>query len=327
MQTYKQIGETQLKVPRFGFGSAPIANLYSEIPETEAIETIQYALKKGINFIDTAPHYGVGLAEKRIGLALQGVDRDRYIIQTKVGRLIGLDGQRFYDYSYDGVMKSLEASLKRMDIDHVESLLIHDPDIGAPSTQYIIEETFPALAELKRQGVVQAIGIGINYPEMLLELVSSTDFDCFLLAGRYTLLEQTTLDALNIFNTRGISILAAGVFNSGILATGTRSGVPSYFQYKAASSDIIEHVQKIEVVCDKFDVDLPAAAIQFVANHPAITSLVIGMDKKQQIDSAFAYSQQSIPEAFWLELRDKSLIDANAPLPLSPTTNSTHTRS
>ena len=311
-----------MKVPRFGFGSAPIGNLYSEIPETEAIETIRYALQAGINFIDTAPHYGAGLAEERIGLALQGVDRDRYIIETKVGRLIDSDGQQIYDYSHDGVMKSLEASLKRMDVEYVDSILIHDPDIGAPSTQYIIEETFPAIAELKRQGIVKAIGVGINYPEMLLDLVKSTDFDCFLLAGRYTLLEQTALNALNTFKDRKISVLAAGVFNSGILATGTRSGVPTHFQYKAASSGIIERVQKIEAVCVKFSIDLPAAAIQFTAAHPAITSLIIGMDKKQQIDSAFTYSQQSIPEAFWLELRDRHLIDANAPLPLSPTTNS-----
>ena len=322
MQTYRQIGKTQLKVPRLGFGSAPIANLYTEVPEAEAIETIRYALKVGLNFIDTAPHYGAGLAEKRIGLALQGVDRDEYIIQTKVGRLIDADGKRIYDYSHDGVMKSLEASLKRMDIDYVDSLLIHDPDIGAPSTQYIIEETFPTLAELKRQGVVKAIGVGINYPGMLLELVKSTDFDCFLLAGRYTLLEQTALDALSTFKTRGISVIAAGVFNSGILATGTRADAPLHFQYHAASSEIIKHVQKIEAVCDKFSVDLPAAAIQFVATHPAITSLVIGMDKNQQIDSAFAYSQQSIPEVFWLELCDRNLIDTKAPLPLSSTTNS-----
>lgn len=321
MQTDIQIGKTQLKVPRFGFGSAPIANLYSDIAELQATETIRYAIEVGINFIDTAPLYGAGLAEERISLAIQDGDRDNYIIQTKVGRLIAPDGQITYDYSSDGVRKSLEASLKRMGINYVDSLLIHDPDVGAPSTQYIINETFPALAKLKREGVVKAIGVGINYPEMLLELVRSTDFDCFLLAGRYTLLEQTALDALYTFKNKGISVLAGGVFNSGILATGTRSGAPLHFQYKIASSDIVERVQKIEAVCDKFEVDLPAAAIQFVMAHPAITSLVIGMENKQQIDATLVYSQQPIPDAFWLELREQNLIDANSPLPLSSTTN------
>ncbi len=319
MQTYRQIKETQLHVPRLGFGSAPIANLYSDIPEIHAVETIQYAIEVGINFIDTAPLYGAGLAEERIGVALQGIERDQYVIQTKVGRVIEPDGQVIYDYSQEGVLKSLESSLKRMKIDYVDTLLIHDPDVGAPSTQYIIEETFPALSKLKHNGVVKAIGVGINYPNMLLELIESTEFDCFLLAGRYTLLDQTALRALHTFKDKGISVFTGGVFNSGILATGTQSGVPLHFQYQIASQGIVERVQKIEAVCDKFSVDLPAAAIQFVAAHTAITSLIIGMENKEQINSALKFSQQYIPKEFWLELRERNLIDANAPLPTHST--------
>lgn len=316
MESNRQIANTQMYVPKFGFGSAPIANMYSDIPDAQAIETIQYAIQVGINFIDTAPHYGAGLSEERIGLALKGLKRDDYIIQTKIGRIIGENGRRVHDFSHDGVMQSLEASLKRLDIDYVDSLLIHDPDEIAPSTQYIIHETYPTLAKLKQEGVVRAIGVGVNRPNMLLELNDSTEFDCFLLAGRYTLLEQKALDALNTFQSKGISILAGGVFNSGILATGTRSGVPPHFQYEIASSAIIEQVQKIEAVCDTYDVILPAAAIQFVAKHPAITSLVIGMDSKEQIDAALAYSRQSIPKEFWIELRDNNLVEADAPLPV-----------
>lgn len=316
MQPLKQVGNTALNVPRLGFGSAPIANLYSEIPEQSAIKTIQHALQSGISFFDTAPHYGAGLAEKRIGLALRGVERDQFIIETKIGRLITPDQKRIYDYSHDGILKSLEASLKRMGIDYVDTLLIHDPDIGAPSIQYIIEETLPTLIDLKRQGVVKAIGVGMNYWQMLLELAETYSMDCFMLAGRYTLLEQTSLDALDAFKAKGISVFAAGVFNSGILATGTRSTEPLHFQYKLASNEIISRVQKLESVCDQFNVDLPAAALQFVAAHPAMTSLVIGMETTQQIDSAITYIKQPIPNTFWLELRDQQLINADSPLPL-----------
>jgi len=316
MQMLKQVSNTVLKVPRLGFGSAPIGNLYSEIPDKAAIETIQHALQSGVNFFDTAPHYGAGLAEKRIGLALQGVDRDQFIIETKIGRLITPDQQRIYDYSHDGVIKSLEASLKRMKIDYVDSLLIHDPDAGALSTQYVIEETLPTLIDLKRQGVIKAIGVGMNYWEMLLEFAQVDGVDCFMLAGRYTLLEQTSLAALDEFRTKGISVFAAGVFNSGILATGTHSNVPLHFQYKLASEDIVSRVQNLESVCEQFNVALPAAAIQFVSAHPAMTSLVIGMETPQQVDSAIAYLQQPIPKDFWLELRNQHLIHSDSPLPL-----------
>jgi D-threo-aldose 1-dehydrogenase len=322
MEAYKEIGRTGLKIPGVGFGSASIGNLYSEVPETRAIETIQYALEKGICFFDTAPQYGAGLAEERIGLALHGVNRDEFIIETKIGRLIMPDKQEVFDYSRDGVLRSLESSLKRMKIDYVDSLLIHDPDAGAPSTRYIIEETFPALATLKAEGVVKAIGIGINYWQMLLELLNSTEFDCFMLAGRYTLLEQTALDALASFQVKGVSVIGAGVYNSGILATGTRSGLPPYYQYKPAVSGVIERVRKLEAICDQFNVILPMAAIQFVAAHPAMTSLVIGLQTKQEIDATLAYFQQPIPDEFWLALRDQQFIEAAAPLPLSSAVDS-----
>lgn len=317
MQTLKKVGNTVLKVPRLGFGSAPIGNLYSEIPEKSAIDTIQHALQSGINFFDTAPLYGAGLAEKRIGSALRGVDRDQFIIETKVGRLITPDQQVIYDYSHDGVSKSLDASLKRMGIDYVDSLLIHDPDTGSAPAEYIVKETLPTLIDLKRQGIIKSIGVGMNYWEMLLEFAQADGLDCFLLAGRYTLLEQTALNALDTFKAKGISVFAAGVFNSGILATGTRSTEPLHFQYKLASEEIVSRVQNLESVCDQFNVDLPAAAIQFVAAHPAITSLVIGMETTRQVDSAIAYFQQPIPKAFWLELRDQHIINADSPLPLS----------
>lgn len=316
MQLHKQVGKTSLKVSSIGFGTAPIANLYSEIPEKQAVETIQYALEAGINFIDTAPHYGVGLAERRVGLALSGVERERYTIETKIGRLITSDGDRILDYSRDGVLKSLDASLKRMNLDYVDSLLIHDPDSLYDTHEYFVKETFPALADLRRQGIVKSIGVGMNQWEMLADLAQYVDFDCFMLAGRYTLLEQNSLNAMNMFKTRGISVFAAGVYNSGILATGTQHAGPLHFQYGPASSEIIAKVQDIEKICDKYDVILPAAALQFVATHPSITSMVIGMESIKQIQQALKWSQMPIPDDFWNALRESKLIDKDAPLPI-----------
>ena len=184
MQRLKQVGNTTLNVPGLGFGTAPIGNLYSEIPDSVAIETIQHALQSGINFFDTAPLYGSGLSEKRIGQALRGVERDQFIIETKIGRLITPDGKPIYDYTRDGVLKSLDASLKRMQLDYVDSLLIHDPDSGGQSTRDIIENTLPVLVDLKSQGIVKAIGFGMNYWQMLLEFAEAGELDCFMLAGR-----------------------------------------------------------------------------------------------------------------------------------------------
>jgi D-threo-aldose 1-dehydrogenase len=316
MSLQKQVGKTSLKVPLIGFGSAPIANMYSEIPDKEATETIQYAIESGINFIDTAPHYGSGLAERRIGLALSGIDRERYIIETKIGRLITSDGDRVYDYSRDGVLKSLDASLKRMNLDYVDSLLIHDPDSLYDTCEYLIEETLPALVDLRRQGIIKSIGVGINQWEMLVDFAQHVDFDCFMLAGRYTLLEQKSLNAMNMFNARGISIFAAGVYNTGILATGSQHVGPIYHQYRPAPSDIITKVQKIEEICTKYDVTLPAAALQFVKAHPAVASLVLGMESIQQVQQALMWNQMTIPDDYWHALRESQLIDIESPLPI-----------
>jgi D-threo-aldose 1-dehydrogenase len=316
MQTDKQVGKTSMIVPPIGFGSASIANLFTEIPENEAIETIQYALETGINFIDTAPHYGAGLAEDRIGLALRGIKRENYTIETKIGRLITSDGERVYDYSRDGVLRSLEASLKRMNVDYVDSLLVHDPDAVYDTCEYIIEETFPVLADLRRQGIVKAIGVGINSWEMLVDFAQQADFDCFMLAGRYTLLEQHALKAMNKFNEQDISILAAGVFNTGILAKGTQHDGPIRYQYQPASPEIIAQVKQIEALCDKYNVALPAASLQFVAAHPSVASLVIGMKNIQQIQQTMTWMEMPIPDDFWRALRENKLIDADAPLPI-----------
>jgi D-threo-aldose 1-dehydrogenase len=317
MLAHKRVGNTQLILPRIGFGSAPIANLFTEISDSTAVETIQSAFEAGINFIDTAPHYGAGLAERRIGLALQGIARESFILETKIGRLITSAGERVYDYSRDGVLKSLEASLKRMNLDYVDILLIHDPDMVFDSCTYLLEETFPALDELRSQGVVKAIGVGINHHDMLLELTKSADFDCFMLAGRYTLLEQTALHALNTFKAQGIDILAAGVFNSGILAKGTEHSEQIHYNYQSAPAKIIKRVKQIEAVCNKYDVALPAAALHFVSAHPAVTSLVIGMESPEQVQATMEFTKTTIPDEFWRTLREEGLIATDAPLPVN----------
>lgn len=316
MQSHKHIGKTALTVAPISFGSAPIANLYTEIPEKQAIETIQYVLEAGINFIDTAPHYGAGMAEDRIGTALLGVNRQDYVIETKVGLLLTPDGERIYDYSADGVLRSLEASLKRMNLDYVDSLLIHDFDTFYDSPAYVLKETYPALAKLRDQGVVKAIGIGANQWEVLEDYARGADFDCFLLAGRYTLLEQKSLEAMNRFHKQGISILGAGVYNTGILASGTKHKGPLHFQYRDASPEIVAQVKQIEEVCAEYDIPLPAAALQFVAAHPAVVSLVVGMESVLQIQATKAWFDIPIPNDFWLALRENKLIHSDSPLPL-----------
>ena len=307
-----------IKFPKVGFGSAPIGNLYREVPEEEALDAVHYALENGVTLLDTAPLYGLGLAEERLGLAVRGIERESYTIATKIGRVLNDDRSDYhYDYSYDGVMRSFEGSLTRLGVDSVEVLHIHEAD---PDTSQVaaLTEAYPTLLKLREQGVIKAIGAGMNYWDALETMVRSGDFDfdVFLLAGRYTLLEQGALDFLDLCARNGIGIFAAGVYNSGILATGAKA--EANYNYASVPPAVLAHAQEIQAICIKHNVPLNVAALQFVATHPAISSLVIGAESSSEIQANFDALEVLIPPALWTELVDSQLIDERAPLPDKP---------
>jgi D-threo-aldose 1-dehydrogenase len=303
-----RVGKSSLYVPLLGLGTAPLGNLWSDVPESQAIETIHFALDNGVTFLDTAPYYDSTLIERRVGLALAGVPRDSYVLATKVGRP---SGSELMDFSRDGVLKSIEESLKRLKVDRVDILHLHDPD--QETYKSALEEAYPVLDDMRRQGMIKAVGVGANYWELLVDFARDAEFDCFLLAGRYTLLEQGALGALNLFRQKGISIFGAGVYNTGILAKGAKAGV--WYQYRAAPPEILDRVCRIETICERYGVPLNAAAVHFVKAHPAITSLVIGAESAAQLAESVDALQTAIPLEFWADLRAAGLVDVDAPIP------------
>lgn len=308
---HRQIGSTDMYVPEIGLGTGSFGGTVDEVGEALAVSMVDYALAHGLTFIDTAPWYGDKVSERYVGVALKKHDRSSYTLATKVTlEFRGDDEHRMY--GRDEMLHGLEGSLNRLQHSSVDLLHIHDPIHEAHDR--IVNETFPALLELKAQGVTKAISLGTGRLEVAMELVRALPFDAVMLAGRYTLLEQPALDALDELQSRGVSVFSAGLYNSGILATGTKSGVPKY-NYQAAPADIIERVQKLEAVCDRHGVRLKAAAAQFVKAHPAITCIVLGADTVEQIQENLAVFTDPIPADFWLELRDLGLVNARVPLP------------
>ena len=300
-----------LAVPIMGLGTAPLSGLYRHMEEAEARGVIQYALSQGVSLFDTAPLYGRGLSERYLAAALRGVPRDQYVISTKVGRLFEEpQGSVVFDFSRDGVLRSLEGSLQRLNTDHIDILHIHDPD---NHRREALEEAFPVLDDLRRQGVVRAIGAGMNQWQALLDFVHFADFDCFLLAGRYTLLEQGALPFLDACQAKGIGVLLAGVFNSGILATGPAPGAKH--NYRDASPDVLQRTQAIQDICQRHGVALGAAALQFCRSHPAVASLVVGAVAAGEVQANVAGLHAQIPAHLWEDLRVESLVDAHAPTP------------
>jgi D-threo-aldose 1-dehydrogenase len=281
------------------------------IPEAQSVETIRAALDVGITFIDTAPLYGAGRSEQRLASALAGVPRDSYVLSTKVGRLITPDGKVVFDFSRDGVLRSFEDSLRRLQLDRVDILLVHDPD---DHEQLALEQAFPALAELRQQGVIGAIGAGMNQWQMEDRFAESFDVDCFLLAGRYTVLEQTALEFLERCQQRGIGIFLGGVYNSGILATGARPGAT--YNYAAAPAEIMERVQRIETVCARYQVPLHRAAAQFALAHPAVTAVVLGAVIPAEVQANYGALFAPIPSERWDDLRREGLVREDAPTPV-----------
>lgn len=301
-----QIGKINLQVKRFGLGAAHIP----KAEEAIAIKTVEAAIAQGATFIDTAPLYGSGLSETYVGKALEGVPCDSFVLSTKVGRLIR-DGKPVFDFSRDGILRSLDESLGRLNLDYVDILHIHDPD---DHYQQALDEAFPALADLRSQGVIKAIGAGMNQWQMLGEFVRNADFDCFLLAGRYTLLEQASLAFLNMCQEKQISVIAAGVYNSGILVSNL--GAAMNYNYSQAPAELLARAQQLSAVCTRYDVPLNVAAIHFPFGHPAIATMVVGAESPEEIEANIASIHAPIPAALWADLKSEGLLAADTPVPL-----------
>jgi D-threo-aldose 1-dehydrogenase len=319
-----RLGRTSLSVTRFGLGTAPLAGLFEEVAEDPAIQVIERAWDRGIRNFDTAPLYGHGLAETRLGKALRDKPRDEFVLATKVGRLLRADappepGQAFrgtppvnpmFDFTYDGVMRSVGESLERLQLERIDILHIHDPDNHYDEA---LHGAYKALDHLRSEGLIRAVGAGMNQAEMLARFAREGNFDCFMLAGRYTLLDQVALDELlPLCVERGVAIIAAGVYNSGILAD-PKPG--SHYNYVAAPEPLLERARKIRTVCDRHGVPLKAAALQFPLGHPAVTCVVVGCRSVAQIDESIQMFELDIPPALWKELKAEGLLQEDAPTP------------
>ena len=324
-----QIGRTGVRVSALGFGGAVIGGLHQWVDDDTAHAAVDAAWSLGIRYYDTAPHYGLGLSERRLGTALAGRPRAEYVISTKVGRLlvpspstagerdladgfdVPADVRREWDFSADGVRRSLESSLDRLGVDRVDIVLMHDPD---DHWEQALGQAYPALHDLRAQGVVGAIGAGMNQWQMLERFVRETDIDTVMLAGRYTLLEQTALDTmLPLCVDRQVSILAAGVFNSGLLAVDHPSPGAMY-NYAEVPPALHARALSIGEICARHEVSVPQAAMAFVAAHPAVATVVVGARNTDQITQNAKLFEKPVPPGLWADLVDAGLLRPDAPL-------------
>lgn len=301
-------------IPPVGLGTAAWGAPYPPVPQTQAIDVCLFALEQERTFFDTAPTYSGGQSESWLGIALKGVPRDHYILSTKVAHPQKKPGDPKATWTRDGVLRSVETSLKRLGIDVIDILHLHDPDWY---TENALEEAYPTMVELRDQGLVRAIGVGVNHWEILEKFMAEqVDFNCFLLAGRYTLLEQNSYDFLNKCQSRNIPNILGGVYNSGILATGAVPG--ARYNYRPAPPEVLERVGRIEAVCARYQVPLQAAALQFPLAHPAIKSLVIGASGREEFRLALAAQCMQIPHQLWGDLRAEGLLSEVVPVPGVP---------
>jgi D-threo-aldose 1-dehydrogenase len=331
------IGTTGVDVTRLGFGSAPIGGLFTPVADADAEAVVDRAWGLGIRYFDVAPLYGYGAAERRLGAALRGRPRDEFVVSTKVGRLVRReaeitigadvdrqerdgrpnayyadvgDRQMVFDYSYEGVHRSVEESLARLGLDRLDIVLVHDPDAHERAA---FDGAFPALIRLRDEGVVGAIGAGMNQSPMLARFVRGLDLDVLLVAGRYTLLDQEALDELMpLCVERGVAVVVGGVMNSGVLAD-PRPG--SAFDYAPAPDSIVQRARRLAAVCERHGVPLKAAAVQFPLAHPAVVSVVAGVRRVEHLDEYPALMTRPIPGELWEELRAEGLLPPAAPVP------------
>lgn len=331
-----RVGRSKVAVSRLGFGGAPLGNLFARVEDSDAIAAVRAAYDAGMRFFDTAPLYGMGLSERRMGYVLQAYPRDSYALSTKVGRLLrplrGRQGKFVgfvdtppfevqFDYSRDGALRSVEDSMQRIGTDYFDIVFIHDVDVHThgPEAQKqrfaeAMDGAYPALDQLRRDGVVGAVGLGVNEWQSCAASLRHGDFDCFLLAGRYSLLDQSALDVLlPECERRHVSIVIGGPYNSGILATGPVAGAT--YDYAPARPEILERTRRIEAICRRHGVPLPAAALQFPYAHPAIAAVIPGGRTAAEVASNVALFRHPIPPALWRDLKAEKLLRADAPVP------------
>jgi D-threo-aldose 1-dehydrogenase len=337
--SYRRIGRTALEVTELGLGGAPMGGFRATIPDSEAVALVNAAYESGVRFFDTSPFYGYGRSELRMGAALREKPRDSYVLSTKIGRVMhvmrpgedapadmrpnGLPGfAPAFDYSYDGVMRSLEQSHLRLGIARIDVVLVHDVDYWTTRDRAVLDQRFAtvmesgfrALDELRRCGTIGAIGVGINEWDTSLRFLRAGDFDCMLLAGRYTLLEQGALgEFLPECVKRGVSVILGGPYNSGILAGDVKPGAT--YDYAEAPAHLLERARRIETVCRRHGVPLAAAALQFPLAHPAVCSVIPGALSVTEVEQNVQHMQRSIPRALWAELVHEGLLDPAAPVP------------
>ena len=335
--TWRRPGGARIEFTELGFGTAPLGNLYRAISDDEAGAILERAWAGGVRYFDTAPLYGLGLSERRLGTLLRDRPREEYVLSTKAGRLLAAcdpaertgigkwfevpSRREVYDYSHDGIMRSLEFSLERLGADRVDILLVHDIDLrnqgsGAKLNAQIerfLASGYHAMASLRDQGVVKAIGAGVNEWEVCQTLAERGDFDLFLLAGRYTLLEQEALESfLPLCETRGIGIVIGGPYNSGILASGPKPG--AFYDYEPAPDAIVERVRRIAEVCDSHGIALVDAAFRFPLLHPCIVSVIPGGQRVEEVERNLRAAQAFVPSALWSDLKAEGLMRPDAPV-------------
>jgi D-threo-aldose 1-dehydrogenase len=323
-----QLGKTKLQVTALGLGGAAIGGLFHDSTEGVASRTVERAIALGVNLFDTAPLYGAGKSESRLGRALAGVKRDRYVLATKVGYALVPEAQGsndvyfpfenppalrpLVDLSYDAVMRSFEESLKRLATDRIDILHIHDPD---QHFETAMKGAYTALDKLRRECAISAVSLGTNVAETVIRFVNAGQFDCCLLAGRYTLIDHAALrEALPLCERQHVSIIIGGPYNSGILATGPVRGAT--FNYVPADATVLEKVRKIEKVCLDYSVPLKAAALQFPLAHPAVASVIPGGRSEEEVSENFQLLSFEVPNDFWYELRRQNLLPEEAPVPV-----------
>ncbi len=322
---------------RLSLGGAPLGNLFAVVPDDDAQALLDAAWASGCRSFDTAPHYGHGLSEQRLGAALRARPRDAFTLSSKVGRLLtpdatvpreqhgyvgGLPFRQHWDYSAAGVRRSVEDSLQRLGLDRLDAAFVHDCDATTHGTnadavrRQVIDETLPALRALQREGAIGAVGLGVNDVQIVAAVLREAELDVLLLAGRYSLLDHSALPALlPLCLQRGVRIALGGAFNSGLLATGTRGGGTARFNYAAAAREWVERTARLEAVGDAHGVPLRAAALQFPLAHSAIDIVMVGARSAAEWQDAMAMARHPIPAAYWRDLRAAGLLPPDAPTP------------
>ena len=333
----RQLGNTPVKTSALGLGGAPVGGFRFKLSEEQGAATVSAGYDAGLTYFDTSPYYGYGRSELLYGFALRSQPRDSFVLSTKVGRWMtplregeavdgwrsgGLPFKATFDYSRDGTLRSLEQSLLRLGMARIDVALIHDVDVWTHGSQAEADRRFkeamagcyPALVELRRAGVIRAIGVGLNETAMGARFAREADIDCVMLAHRYTLLEQAALDELlPLCEKKGMSILLAAPLNTGILAIGAREGAT--YDYKPAPAAVLDKVRRIEAVCRRHNVELAAAALQFPLAHPRLASIVAGAIKPSEVRENVARMSAPIPRDLWQELKHEGLLAEAAPVP------------